>query len=67
MNTADTIKGLKVLRTPLQVRRRAHHFPAVELELAREHAQQTDQRHYLRAATARRLTPLARYILDVDE
>ena len=35
--------------------------------IAREHAQQTDQRHYLRAATARRLTPLARYILDVDE
>ena len=35
--------------------------------IAREHPQQTDQRHYLRAATARRLTPLARYILDVDE
>ena len=34
--------------------------------IAREHPQQTDQRHYLQAQTAQRLSPLARYILDVD-
>ena len=33
--------------------------------IAREHAQQTNQREYLRPETARRLSPLARYILDV--
>lgn len=32
---------------------------------ARENPQQTDQRAYLRAETAARLTPAARYILDV--
>ncbi|MFZ1757417.1 MAG: phytanoyl-CoA dioxygenase family protein [Caldilineaceae bacterium] len=32
---------------------------------ARENPQQTDQRAYLRAETASRLTPAARYILDV--
>lgn len=34
--------------------------------IAREHDQQTNQREYLRPATAKRLSPLARYILDVD-
>ena len=34
--------------------------------IAREHPQQTDQRAYLRPATAERLSPLARYILDVE-
>ncbi len=34
--------------------------------IAREHAQQTNQREYLRPDTARRLSPLARYILDVE-
>jgi ectoine hydroxylase-related dioxygenase (phytanoyl-CoA dioxygenase family) len=34
--------------------------------IAREHKQQTDQRQYLRPETAKRLSPLARYILDVD-
>ena len=34
--------------------------------IAREHKQQTDQRHYLRPDTAARLSPLARYVLDVD-
>ena len=34
--------------------------------IAREHAQQTNQREYLRPTTARRLSPLARYILDVE-
>ena len=34
--------------------------------IAREHAQQTDQRQYLQPETAKRLSPLARYILDVD-
>jgi ectoine hydroxylase-related dioxygenase (phytanoyl-CoA dioxygenase family) len=34
--------------------------------IAREHLQQTDQRQYLRPETAARLSPLARYILDVD-
>ena len=34
--------------------------------IAREHAQQTNQREYLRPETARRLSPLARYILDVE-
>lgn len=34
--------------------------------IAREHAQQTNQRDYLRPETARRLSPLARYILDVE-
>lgn len=34
--------------------------------IAREHAQQTNQREYLRPETARRLQPLARYILDVE-
>lgn len=33
--------------------------------IAREHKQQTDQRQYLQPETAARLTPLARYILDV--
>ena len=33
--------------------------------IAREHRQQTDQREYLRPETGRRLTPLARYVLDV--
>ncbi len=33
--------------------------------IAREHPQQTDQRQYLRPETDRRLSPLARYILDV--
>ena len=33
--------------------------------IAREHRQQTDQREYLTAETGRRLTPLARYVLDV--
>ncbi len=33
--------------------------------IAREHPQQTDQREYLRPETGRRLTPLARYVLDV--
>lgn len=32
---------------------------------AREHPQQTDQRAYLRTETAARLTPAARYLLDV--
>ena len=34
--------------------------------IAREHPQQTDQKAYLRSETAARLSPLARYILDVD-
>ena len=34
--------------------------------IAREHAQQTNQREYLRPETANRLSPLARYILDVE-
>ncbi|MEE2657583.1 MAG: phytanoyl-CoA dioxygenase family protein [Candidatus Latescibacterota bacterium] len=34
--------------------------------IAREHKQQTDQRQYLRPETAARLSPLARYILDVE-
>ncbi|MDE3259801.1 MAG: phytanoyl-CoA dioxygenase family protein [Gemmatimonadota bacterium] len=34
--------------------------------IAREHAQQTNQREYLRPETARRISPLARYILDVE-
>ncbi len=34
--------------------------------IAREHPQQTNQREYLRPATARRLSPLTRYILDVE-
>ncbi len=34
--------------------------------IAREHKQQTDQRQYLRPETAVRLSPLARYVLDVD-
>jgi ectoine hydroxylase-related dioxygenase (phytanoyl-CoA dioxygenase family) len=33
--------------------------------IAREHPQQTNQREYLQPATAQRLSPLARYILDV--
>jgi ectoine hydroxylase-related dioxygenase (phytanoyl-CoA dioxygenase family) len=33
--------------------------------IAREYPQQTDQRQYLRPETAQRLTPAARYILDV--
>ncbi|MCY3763277.1 MAG: phytanoyl-CoA dioxygenase family protein [Gemmatimonadetes bacterium] len=33
--------------------------------IAREHPQQTDQKKYLRPETARRLSPLARYVLDV--
>ena len=33
--------------------------------IAREHPQQTNQRGYLQPATAQRLSPLARYILDV--
>ena len=33
--------------------------------IAREHPQQTNQREYLRPETAQRLSPLARYILDV--
>jgi len=35
--------------------------------IAREHPQQTNQREYLRSATAQRLSPLARYILDVED
>ena len=34
--------------------------------IAREHPQQTNQRQYLRPETAQRLSPLARYILDVE-
>jgi len=34
--------------------------------IAREFKQQTDQRKYLRPATAERLSPAARWILDVD-
>lgn len=34
--------------------------------IAREHPQQTNQREYLRPATAQRISPLARYILDVE-
>ena len=34
--------------------------------IAREYEQQTNQRQYLRSATTERLSPLARYILDVD-
>jgi ectoine hydroxylase-related dioxygenase (phytanoyl-CoA dioxygenase family) len=34
--------------------------------IAREHPQQTNQRQYLRPETAERISPLARYILDVD-
>ena len=34
--------------------------------IAREHPQQTNQREYLRPATAKRLSPLACYILDVE-
>ena len=34
--------------------------------IAREHGQQTNQREYLRPATAERLSPLARYMLDID-
>ena len=34
--------------------------------IAREHPQQTDQRQYLQDDTAARLSPLARYVLDVD-
>ena len=34
--------------------------------IAREHPQQTNQREYLRPETARRLSPLARYILDAE-
>ncbi len=34
--------------------------------IAREHPQQTNQREYLRPQTAQRLSPLARYILDVE-
>jgi len=34
--------------------------------IAREHKQQTDQRQYLLPETAERLSPLARYILDVE-
>ena len=34
--------------------------------IAREHPQQTNQREYLQPATAQRLSPLARYILDVE-
>ena len=33
--------------------------------IGREHPQQTDQKKYLRPETARRLGPLARYVLDV--
>ena len=33
--------------------------------IAREHPQQTDQRQYLRPETETRLSPLARYVLDV--
>jgi len=33
--------------------------------IAREHAQQTDQRQHLRPETDARLSPLARYVLDV--
>ena len=33
--------------------------------IAREHKQQTDQRQYLQPETERRLSPLARYVLDV--
>jgi ectoine hydroxylase-related dioxygenase (phytanoyl-CoA dioxygenase family) len=33
--------------------------------IARQHPQQTDQRQYLKPETADRLSPLARYILDV--
>jgi len=41
--------------------RRVYHCAFV----AREHAQQTNQREYLRPETAARLSPAARYILDV--
>ncbi|MCX6049275.1 MAG: phytanoyl-CoA dioxygenase family protein [Chloroflexi bacterium] len=41
--------------------RRVYHCAFV----AREYPQQTNQREYLRPATAERLTPAARYILDV--
>ncbi|MCZ6635393.1 MAG: phytanoyl-CoA dioxygenase family protein [bacterium] len=34
--------------------------------IAREHEQQTNQREYLRPETATRLSPLARYVLDVE-
>jgi ectoine hydroxylase-related dioxygenase (phytanoyl-CoA dioxygenase family) len=34
--------------------------------IAREHDQQTDQRTYLRAETEARISPLAKYVLDVD-
>ena len=34
--------------------------------IAREHPQQTNQREYLQPETAQRLSPLARYILDVE-
>ena len=34
--------------------------------IAREHKQQTNQREYLREETEKRLSPLARYVLDVD-
>ena len=34
--------------------------------IAREHPQQTNQRDHLRPETAERLSPLARYILDVE-
>ena len=33
---------------------------------AREYSQQTDQRHFLRYETWKRITPASRYILDVD-
>ena len=35
--------------------------------IAREHPQQTNQREYLRPETDQRLSPLARYILDVEQ
>lgn len=35
--------------------------------IARQHPQQTDQREYLTKETAARLSPLAQYILDVEE
>lgn len=35
--------------------------------IAREHAQQTDQRAFLQPEAAARLSPLARYILDVED
>ncbi|MXX04142.1 MAG: phytanoyl-CoA dioxygenase family protein [Gemmatimonadetes bacterium] len=35
--------------------------------IAREHPQQTNQREYLQAETAQRLSPLARYVLDVED